>query len=83
MVGAGQIVRMVEGAQLSKAPIQALGDRVSAYFVPTVALASFIVFVVWYSCGEPLAPAVLEAQISCNAVCSMLEMGGLAAASDL
>ena len=44
---------MVEGAQLSKAPIQALGDRVSAYFVPIVALASLIVFVVWYSCGEP------------------------------
>jgi cation transport ATPase len=42
---------MVEGAQLSKAPIQALGDRVSAYFVPTVALASLVVFVVWYSCG--------------------------------
>ena len=52
---AGQIVRMVEGAQLSKAPIQALGDRVSAYFVPIVALASLIVFVVWYSCGEQTA----------------------------
>ena len=46
---------MVEGAQLSKAPIQALGDRVSAYFVPIVALASLIVFVVWYSCGAQLA----------------------------
>ena len=55
---AGQIVRMVEGAQLSKAPIQALGDRVSAVFVPIVALASLIVFVVWYSCGE--LPALLE-----------------------
>jgi len=55
---AGQIVRMVEGAQLSKAPIQALGDRVSAVFVPIVALASLIVFVVWYSCGE--LPALLS-----------------------
>ncbi len=49
---------MVEGAQLSKAPIQALGDRVSAVFVPIVALASLIVFVVWYSCGELTAPLI-------------------------
>ena len=48
----GQIVRMVEGAQLAKAPIQALGDRVSSVFVPTVAALALLTWLVWYICGE-------------------------------
>lgn len=43
-----QIVRLVEEAQGSKAPIQKLADQVSAVFVPGVILIAFITFLVWY-----------------------------------
>lgn len=43
-----QIIRLVEEAQASKAPIQKLGDRVSAVFVPAVIVAATITFLVWY-----------------------------------
>jgi Cu+-exporting ATPase len=49
-----QIVRMVGEAQRSRAPIQRLADSVSAWFVPTVVLASVITFLVWSFVGpEP------------------------------
>ncbi len=49
-----QIVQMVADAQRSRAPIQKLADRVSAYFVPAVILVAFITFVVWATFGpEP------------------------------
>ena len=47
---------MVEGAQLAKAPIQALGDRVSSVFVPTVAAISLVTWLAWYICGARSAP---------------------------
>ena len=43
-----QIIRMVETAQGSKLPIQALVDRITAWFVPAVMAAAFATFVVWY-----------------------------------
>ena len=43
-----QIIRMVEEAQGSKAPIQRLADKVASVFVPAVFLAAFITFAVWY-----------------------------------
>ena len=54
---------MVEEAQGSRAPIQRLADRVSAYFVPTVVGVSAVVFLVWLAFGpEPsYAAAVLTA----------------------
>ncbi len=43
-----QIVRLVEQAQGSKAPIQKIADRISAVFVPAVIGVALITFLVWY-----------------------------------
>ncbi len=45
------IIKIVEEAQGSKAPIQRLADRVSAYFVPVVILIALISFSIWYLTG--------------------------------
>lgn len=51
-----QIVRLIEEAQGSKAPIQAFADRISAWFVPTVIGLAVLTFVVWYfALGATLA----------------------------
>jgi Cu+-exporting ATPase len=43
-----QIIRLVEDAQGSKAPIQRLADQVAAYFVPVVIGIAALTFIVWY-----------------------------------
>lgn len=43
-----QIIRLVEEAQGSKAPIQDFADKISAYFVPAVIAIAILTFVVWY-----------------------------------
>ena len=49
-----QIVRMVAEAQRSRAPIQAMADKVSAWFVPAVVLVAVVAFIVWSLVGpEP------------------------------
>jgi Cu+-exporting ATPase len=52
-----QIIRLVEQAQGSKAPIQALGDKVSAIFVPAVVVIAAVTFGVWYFFGAAPLPA--------------------------
>ncbi|OPY31752.1 MAG: putative copper-exporting P-type ATPase A [Methanomassiliicoccales archaeon PtaU1.Bin124] len=46
-----QIIRLVENAQASKAPIQRLADRVAAVFVPAVISIALIAFAFWYFIG--------------------------------
>lgn len=46
-----QIIAMVEDAQGSKAPIQALADKISAVFVPTVLVLAFVALAVWLFVG--------------------------------
>jgi len=58
-----RIVRMVAEAQRSRAPIQAVADRVSGWFVPLVVLISVVTFVTWSLVGpEPrMGHALLNA----------------------
>jgi P-type Cu+ transporter len=57
-----RIIRLVQQAQGSKAPIQRLADRVSAVFVPVVLSIAIVTFVVWFDVGP--APAYLHALVS-------------------
>jgi len=49
-----QIIRLVEDAQGSRAPIQKLADQVSAWFVPSVIFLALFTFAGWYFFGPPL-----------------------------
>src|SRR5581483_1542566 len=56
-----QIVQMVSAAQRSRAPIQRLADKVSAYFVPAVIVVAIATFAVWYGAGAGLGRAIVNA----------------------
>ncbi|MVM37707.1 heavy metal translocating P-type ATPase [Spirosoma sp. HMF3257] len=51
-----QIIRMVQDAQGSKAPVQQLVDRIAGVFVPVVLGIAVLTFVVWMVFGHYLAP---------------------------
>ena len=55
-----QIIRLVEQAQGSRAPIQRIVDQVSAYFVPAIIVIAVVVFLIWLASGAGLVPAVLR-----------------------
>ncbi len=54
-----QIIRLVEEAQASKAPIQRIADRVSARFVPGVIATALLSLAVWLLAGSSFASALL------------------------
>jgi Cu+-exporting ATPase len=55
-----QIIRLVEQAQGSKAPIQRIVDRVAAWFVPAVIVLAFATFAIWLLAGAGFVPALLR-----------------------
>jgi Cu+-exporting ATPase len=60
-----QIVRMVAGAQRSRAPIQRLADQVSGWFVPVVVAVALLAFAVWAVWGpEPRLAFALVAAVT-------------------
>ncbi|MFY9324234.1 MAG: heavy metal translocating P-type ATPase, partial [Syntrophomonadaceae bacterium] len=56
-----QIIKMVEDAQGSKAPIQKIADQVAGVFVPTVLAIAVVTFVIWYLLGQEINQALLSA----------------------
>src|SRR5690606_13718156 len=61
-----QIIRLVEQAQGSKLPIQAVVDKLTLWFVPAVMLAALLTFGVWLVFGP--APALTYALVNAVAV---------------
>jgi len=55
------IIRMVEQAQGSKAPIQRLADQISAIFVPVVLVIASLTFAVWWFLGADFSEALINA----------------------
>ena len=55
-----QIIRLVQEAQGSKAPIQALADKVAAVFVPGIIAIAIIVFFIWWGIGGEFVPAMIR-----------------------
>ena len=61
-----RIVQLVTDAQRSRAPIQALADRVAGYFVPAVVASALVAFATWSIWGPP--PAVAHGLIAAVSV---------------
>ncbi|MCB9108640.1 MAG: copper-translocating P-type ATPase [Anaerolineales bacterium] len=55
-----QIIRLVEQAQGSKAPIQALADKIAAIFVPMVISLALLTFAVWLLSGATFTTALIR-----------------------
>ncbi len=65
-----RIIRLVEDAQMRKAPVQRFADRVSSWFVPSVIVFACVTFILWYAVlgkefGFALVAAVSVLVIAC------------------
>lgn len=56
-----QIIEMVNSATRSRAPIQNLADRISAYFVPIVVVIAILTFIIWAIFGPQIEYALVNA----------------------
>ncbi len=54
-----QVIRLVEEAQTTRVPIQALADRITEYFVPAIVLLALATFLLWLQFGEHFQPIVV------------------------
>lgn len=71
-----QIIKLVQEAQASKAPIQRLVDLVSSYFVPVVIILAIITFVGWYVLGpEPSLTLALLSTVAVLIIACPCAMG--------
>jgi Cu+-exporting ATPase len=61
-----QIIKLVQEAQGSKAPIQRIADKISSIFVPVVLMLAVLTFVVWFDFGP--SPVVLHSLLNMVAV---------------
>ncbi|NJW53159.1 heavy metal translocating P-type ATPase [Salinimicrobium oceani] len=61
-----QIIKMVNDASRSQAPIQKLADKISGYFVPVVVIISILTFIIWAGFGPE--PSYVYALINAIAV---------------
>ncbi len=55
-----QIIRLVQEAQGSKAPIQAVADRVAAVFVPAIIAVALVTFGIWWALSGEFVPAMIR-----------------------
>lgn len=55
-----RIVKMVQDAQGSRAPIQNIADRVAAIFVPSIIILAFLTFILWWTVGGAFVPAMIR-----------------------
>jgi Cu+-exporting ATPase len=55
-----QIIRLVQEAQGSKAPIQAVADRVAAVFVPAIIAVALVTFGTWWALSGDFVPAMIR-----------------------
>ncbi|MFC1828744.1 heavy metal translocating P-type ATPase [Thermodesulfobacteriota bacterium] len=55
-----QIIKLVQEAQGSKAPIQALADRVAAVFVPSVIFIAMATFLLWWGITGDFVPSMIR-----------------------
>jgi Cu+-exporting ATPase len=70
-----RIIKLVQEAQGSKAPIASLADRISFYFVPTVMLIALIAGLSWYFIGQAGFPFSLRIFVAVMVIACPCAMG--------